>query len=107
MKLKAFVLTAGLIALGANAAWASTGLFDPGPPYSLCKTNLDGQVRSKGDQCTSKSYKFNKDKSCKCPTTIWNKGIMIQQGTTKCLRPKTDLGNDLLNSTQEDIFACE
>jgi hypothetical protein len=57
MKLKALVLTAGLIALGANAAWA----------YDRCKTNLDGQVRNSGDKCTSKSYKFNKNNKCKCP----------------------------------------
>jgi hypothetical protein len=58
MKLKAFVLTAGLIALGANAAWAS---------HPSCKTNLDGQVRYKGDKCTSKSYKFNSNSKCTCP----------------------------------------
>ena len=57
MKLKAFVLTAGLIALGANAAWA----------YPDCTTNLDGQFRNKGDKCTSKSYKFNKNSKCTCP----------------------------------------
>ena len=57
MKLKAFVLTAGLIAFGANAAWA----------YPDCKTNLDGQVRDKGDKCTSKSYKFNTNSKCTCP----------------------------------------
>ena len=57
MKLKAFVLTAGLIAFGANAAWS----------LPTCKTNLDGQVRNKGDKCTSKSYKFNSDKNCTCP----------------------------------------
>ena len=61
MKLKAFVLTAGLIALGANAAWASA------PSQVKCKTNLDGQVRNSGDKCTSKSYKFNKNNKCKCP----------------------------------------
>ena len=59
MKLKAFVLTAGLIALGANAAWSGA--------LPTCKTNLDGQVRNKGDKCTSKSYKFNSDKNCTCP----------------------------------------
>ena len=44
MKIRAFVLTAGLIALGANAAWA----------LDQCKTNLDGQVRNSGNHCTSK-----------------------------------------------------
>jgi hypothetical protein len=58
MKLKAFVLTAGLIALGANAAWSA---------LPTCKTNLDGQVRHKGDKCTSKSYKFNYNSECTCP----------------------------------------
>ena len=58
MKLKAFVLTAGLIAFGANAAWSA---------LPTCKTNLDGQVRNKGDKCTSKSYKFNKNSKCTCP----------------------------------------
>ena len=58
MKLKAFVLTAGLIALGANAAWAE---------LPNCKTNFDGQVRNSGDKCTSKSYKFNKNSKCTCP----------------------------------------
>ena len=57
MKLKAFVLTAGLIALGANAAWA----------YPDCKTNLDGEVRNSGSKCTSKNYKFNKNSKCTCP----------------------------------------
>ena len=58
MKLKAFVLTAGLIAFGANAAWSA---------LPTCKTNLDGQVRRKGDKCTSKSYKFNYNSKCTCP----------------------------------------
>ena len=58
MKLKAFALTAGLLAFGVtNAAWA----------YPDCKTNLDGQIRNKGDKCTSKSYKFNKNSKCTCP----------------------------------------
>ena len=56
MKLKAFVLTAGLIALGANAAWS----------VSACKSH-NGQVRNKGDHCTSKDYKFNKNSRCTCP----------------------------------------
>ena len=59
MKLKAFVLTAGLIAFGVtNAAWGA---------LPTCKTNLDGQVRNSGDKCTSKSYKFNKNSKCTCP----------------------------------------
>ena len=58
MKLKAFLLTAGLLALGANAAWSA---------LPTCKTNLDGQVRHKGDKCTSKSYKFNYNSKCTCP----------------------------------------
>ena len=62
MKLKAFVLTAGLIALGANAAWGQSTWSHP-----WCTTNLDGQVRSKGDKCTSKSYKFNYNSKCTCP----------------------------------------
>ena len=57
MKLRAFVLTAGLIALGANASWA----------FVTCKTNDNGPVRNSGDKCTSKSYKFNKNSKCKCP----------------------------------------
>ena len=57
MKLRAFVLTAGLIALGANASWA----------YVTCKTNANGPVRNSGDKCTSKSYKFNKNSKCRCP----------------------------------------
>ena len=59
MKLKALVLTAGLIAFGVtNAAWAN--------PYK-CKNNLDGQTRNSGSKCTSKSYKFNKNSKCTCP----------------------------------------
>ena len=57
MKLKAFVLTAGLIAFGANAAWSA---------LPTCK-NHDGQVRDKGDKCTSKSYKFTTNSKCTCP----------------------------------------
>ena len=57
MKIKAFVLTAGLLAFGANGAWALT----------TCKTNLDGQTRTKGSKCTSKSYKFNTNRNCTCP----------------------------------------
>ena len=58
MKLKALVLTAGLLAFGVtNAAWA----------LDQCKTNLDGQVRNTGSKCTSKSYKFNAEWSCTCP----------------------------------------
>ena len=58
MKLKALVLTAGLLAFAVtNAAWA----------YDKCKTNLDGQVRNTGSKCTSKSYKFNAEWSCTCP----------------------------------------
>ena len=58
MKLKALVLTAGLLAFGVtNAAWA----------WDQCITNLDGQVRKSGDKCTSKSYKFNLNSKCTCP----------------------------------------
>ena len=60
MKLKAVVLTAGLIAFGVtNAAFGET--------YDTCKTNLDGQTRKSGSKCTSKSYKFNTDQNCTCP----------------------------------------
>ena len=72
MKLKALVLTAGLIAFGANAAWAYQGLDE-------CKTNLDGQVRDKGNKCTSKSYKFNKNSKCTCPGDKPN-------ATKKCIK---------------------
>ena len=66
MKLKAFALTAGLIALGANAAWSAHNTPDD-LALPTCKTNLDGQVRNKGDKCTSKSYKFNTNSKCTCP----------------------------------------
>ena len=87
MKLKAFVLTAGLIAFGANAAWAYQGLDE-------CKTNLDGQVRDKGDKCTSKSYKFNTNSKCTCPGDKPN-------ATKKCLL----LPN--LFVTQIPQYSCE
>jgi hypothetical protein len=86
MKLKAFALTAGLIALGANAAWA----------YDKCKTNLDGQVRNSGDKCTSKSYKFNKNSKCTCPGDKPN-------ATKKCEYFKTP-SNDTVASY---MYSCE
>ena len=64
MKLKAFVLTAGLIALGANAAYAE---------LPNCKTNLDGQIRNSGSKCTSKSYKFNTDSKAPAQATSHNR----------------------------------
>ena len=86
MKLKAFLLTAGLIAFGANAAWSAS--------YPTCKTNLDGQVRNKGDKCTSKSYKFNKNEKCTCPGDKPN-------ATEKCM--KLHLGE----GTRGGYFSCE
>ena len=67
MKLKALVLTAGLLALGANAAWSLRGATAGPLDLPTCKTNLDGQARQKGDKCTSKSYKFNYNSKCTCP----------------------------------------
>ena len=67
MKLKAFLLTAGLLAFGVtNAAWSAHHTPDD-LALPTCKTNLDGQVRHKGDKCTSKSYKFNYNSKCTCP----------------------------------------
>ena len=57
MKLKAFVLTAGLIAFGANAAWSALPTCNPEKNY---------KARNKGDHCTSKDYKYNSNKSCTC-----------------------------------------
>ena len=91
MKLKAFVLTAGLLALGANAAWS-------GPAdFPTCKTNLDGQARQKGDKCTSKSYKFNYNHHCTCPGDKPN-------ATKKCeycgLQPSCKGGQPLMYSCE-------
>ena len=83
MKLKAFVLTAGLIALGANAAWSA---------LPTCKTNLDGHVRRKGDKCTSKSYKFNYNSKCTCPGDKPN-------ATKKCIYDPIPPGNEM--------YSCE
>jgi hypothetical protein len=88
MKLKAFALTAGLIALGANAAWA----------YDKCKTNLDGQVRNSGDKCTSKSYKFNKNSKCTCPGDKPN-------ATKKCTYPNPTLLDPLPPTGH--VYSCE
>ena len=86
MKLKAFVLTAGLIALGANAAWSGA--------LPTCKTNLDGQVRNKGDKCTSKSYKFNYNSKCTCPGDKPN-------ATKKCVYTKG------VQEMWEMLYSCE
>ena len=90
MKVKAVVLTAGLLAFGANAAWANPTCYG----YPCCKTNLDGQVRYKGDKCTSKSYKFNTNSKCTCPGDKPN-------ATKKCLL----LPN--LFATQIPQYSCE
>ena len=66
MKIKAFVLTAGLITFGVtNAAWAMSDADYRALPY--CKSNLDGKTRKSGSKCTSKSYKFNEKENCTCP----------------------------------------
>ena len=78
MKLKAFALTAGLLAFGVtNAAWAN--------PYK-CKTNLDGQTRNSGSKCTSKSFKFNRQSSCSCPGDKAG-------ATEKCQTPDKEAGS--------------
>ena len=83
MKLKAVVLTAGLITFGVtNAAWA----------WDQCKTNLDGQVRNSGDKCTSKSYKFNYNSKCTCPGDKPN-------ATKKCIYDPIPPGNEM--------YSCE
>ena len=57
MKLKALVLTAGLLAFGVtNAAWA----------YPPC-TKGGGETRNSGNVCQSKNYRWNKNKNCTCP----------------------------------------
>ena len=77
MKLKAFVLTAGLLAFGVtNAAYAEL----PG-----CRSNLDGQTRETGSKCTSKSYKFNRQPSCSCPGDK-------ADATEKCQTPDKEAG---------------
>ena len=92
MKLKAFVLTAGLLAFGVtNAAWSCSLCALP-----TCKTNLDGQVRNSGDKCTSKSYKFNKNSKCTCPGDKPN-------ATKKCEYFKTP-SNDTVASY---MYSCE
>ena len=91
MKLKAFALTAGLIVLGANAAYAGY------PP--ACKTNLDGQLRNKGDKCTSKSYKFNKNSKCTCPGDKPN-------ATKKCFTTR-DTDCNMGNCKTIAIYSCE
>ena len=89
MKLKALVLTAGLIAFGANAAWSAL------PP---CKTiPPDGQVSDKGDKCTSKSYKFNKNGKCTCPGDKPN-------ATKKCTYR---VGGVISGGTLDDVYSCE
>ena len=87
MKLKAFVLTAGLIALGANAAYAE---------LPNCKTNLDGQIRNSGNHCTSKSYKFNAEWSCTCPGDKANQ-------TKKCVHNAIKPGETL----KTKMYSCE
>ena len=88
MKLKAFVLTAGLLAFGVtNAAWA----------YDKCKTNLDGQVRNSGDKCTSKSYKFNYNSKCTCPGDKPN-------ATKKCQYHEFD---PIIKTPIGKIYSCE
>ena len=87
MKLKAFALTAGLLAFGVtNAAWAK---------YPTCTTNLDGQVRNSGSKCTSKSYKFNADGRCTCP------GDKPQQ-TKKCA---AEVSPEYF--TAQQVYSCE
>jgi hypothetical protein len=95
MKLRAFVLTAGLIVLGANAAWAKHNGWDQ------CKTNLDGQTRHKGSKCTSKSYKFNTVAGCTCPGDK-------PQATKKCaLRCKGGV-YDFADCNSKDFkYSCE
>ena len=63
MKLKAVVLTAGLIAFGANAAWS----VNPTQKSTCQPPEKNYKVRNKGDHCTSKDYKYNSNKSCTCP----------------------------------------
>jgi hypothetical protein len=87
MKLKAFVLTAGLIALGANAAYAA---------LPECTTNLDGQVRNSGNHCTSKSYKFNTWSKCTCPGDKANQ-------TKKCVHNAIKPGETL----KTKMYSCE
>ena len=87
MKLKALVLTAGLLAFGVtNAAWA----------YDKCKTNLDGQVRNSGNHCTSKSYKFNTWSKCTCPGDKANQ-------TKKCVHNAIKPGETL----KTKMYSCE
>ena len=91
MKLKALVLTAGLLAFGVtNAAWAD------GLPK--CKTNLDVKIRNQGSKCTSKSYKFNTVAGCTCPGDK-------PQATKKCaLRCK----GDFTDCNSKDFkYSCE
>jgi hypothetical protein len=90
MKLKAFVLTAGLIAFGANAAYAAS-------PWPGCTTNLDGMIRDKGDKCTSKSYKFNKNSKCTCPGDKPN-------ATKKCQYHEFD---PIIKTPIGKIYSCE
>ena len=88
MKLKAFALTAGLLAFGVtNAAWAN--------PYK-CKNNLDGQTRNSGSKCTSKSYKFNKNSKCTCPGDK-------PAATKKCFHMK----NDMFGQPTVEVYSCE
>ena len=90
MKLKAFVLTAGLIALGANAAYAE---------LPNCKTNLDGQIRNSGNHCTSKSYKFNTNSKCTCPGDK-------PTATMKCSRYDNNWCNDYWPNKGK-CYSCE
>jgi hypothetical protein len=59
MKLKAFALTAGLLAfLGVtNAAWA----------YPTCAITDGTLVSKKGEACSTKDYQLNSESTCKCP----------------------------------------
>jgi hypothetical protein len=91
MKLKAFALTAGLLAFGVtNAAWAD---------LPQCKTNLDGQVRETGSKCTSKSYKFNMDSRCTCPGD--------KPAATKKCHALVVPPNAPLTAGKRSVYSCE
>lgn len=73
MNLKAFALTAGLIALGVtNPSWAG---------YPSCKAgnNPDkDQMRDMAGVCQTERYKYNKNGNCVCPG-------YYESHTRKCL----------------------
>ena len=89
MKVKAVVLTAGLIALGANAAWSA---------LPTCKSpEKNYKVRNSGDHCTSKSYKFNKNSKCTCPGYPSN-------ATKKCWLSAQE---HELQTNHDIVYSCE